>query len=101
MGKGAITMSEQLWMNILTGPVAALGLCLVLLYAIGKWAASNIPVWVDRHLKQIDKIVDSHNQDRAMYQENLKNLSISLGKVSVEVEVIKQDVQEIKTKIGK
>ena len=89
-------MTEQLMIEILTGPVAALGLCVVGLYAIAKWVGANVPVWVNRHLDQLDKIVDSHNQDREMYRESLGTLTISLQELNKEVDVIKDDVKEIK-----
>jgi len=66
------------------------------LYAIAKWVGANVPVWVNRHLDQLDKIVDSHNQDREMYRESLGTLTISLQELNKEVDVIKDDVKEIK-----
>ncbi len=89
-------MTEELMINVLTGPVAALGLCVVCLYAIAKWVGANVPVWVNRHLEQMDKIVDSHNQDREMYRESLGTLTVSLQELNKEVDVIKDDVKEIK-----
>ena len=47
-------MTEQLMIEVLTGPVAALGLCVVCLYAIAKWVGANVPYWVNRHLDQLD-----------------------------------------------
>ena len=80
----------------LTGPVAALALCLMAIYGIGKWLANHLPKWVDRHLKQIDKIVESHHQDREVYKEGLTTLTTSLKDLRGEVDVIKDDVKEIK-----
>jgi hypothetical protein len=47
-------------------------------------------------LDQLDKIVDSHNQDREMYRESLGTLTVSLQELNKEVDVIKDDVKEIK-----
>lgn len=92
-------MTEELMYQILTGPVAALGLCVITLYALAKWAGKNVPVWVNRHMDQIDKIVDSHNQDREMYRESLGTLTVSLQELNKEVDVIKDDVKDIKHSI--
>lgn len=89
-------MTEELMYQLLTGPVAALALCVITLFAIGKWVAKNVPVWVNRHMNQIDKIVDSHNQDREMYRESLGTLTVSLQEINREVDVIKDDVKDIK-----
>ena len=43
-------MTEELMIDILTGPVAALALCVFALYFIAKWLATHVPVWVDRLL---------------------------------------------------
>ncbi len=51
---------------------------------------------VDRHLTQIDNIVESHHQDREVYKEGLTTLTVSLKDLRGEVDVIKDDVKEIK-----
>lgn len=89
-------MSEETMLNILTGPVGALALCLLAIYFLARWLATHVPVWVDRHLKQIDKMIDSHNKDREMYQDTLGTLTVSLKDLGKEVDVIKDDVKEIK-----
>ena len=89
-------MTEQMMIQALTGPVAALALCLMAIYGIGKWLASHLPKWVDRHLTQIDNIVESHHQDREVYKEGLTTLTTSLKDLRGEVDVIKDDVKEIK-----
>ncbi len=39
-------MTEQMMIQVLTGPVAALALCLMAIYAIGKWLANHLPKWL-------------------------------------------------------
>lgn len=94
-------MTEELMIDILTGPVAALALCVFALYFIAKWLATHVPVWVDRHLKQIDKIVESHNEDRKVYREGLETLNVSLRDLNGEVHVLKDDVKDIKNSLDK
>jgi len=89
-------MSEETLIDILTGPVAALALCLMAIYGIGKWLATHLPKWVDRHLNQIDDIVKSHDQDRETYKESLGTITTSLKDLKGEVDVIKDDVKDIK-----
>ncbi len=89
-------MSEETMLSILTGPVGALALCLFAIYFVARWVATHVPIWVDRHLKQIDKMIDSHNHDREMYKDTLGTLTVSLKDLGKEVDVIKDDVKEIK-----
>ena len=89
-------MTEETMFHLLTGPVGALALCLFAIYFVARWVATHVPIWVDRHLKQIDKMIDSHNNDREMYKETLGTLTVSLKDLGKEVDVIKDDVKEIK-----
>jgi len=92
-------MSDDMMIQILTGPVAALALCLFAIYYVVRWMAMHIPKWVERHMGQIDRIVESHNEDRAAYQEGLQTLNMSLQELSGEMKTIRDDVQEIKRDI--
>lgn len=94
-------MSEEVMYQLLTGPVAALALCVFCLVAVARWAGANIPKIIDRHMKQIDQLVDSHNQDREMYRESLQTMSGSLRDLNAEVDIIKDDVREIKFAVKK
>ena len=92
-------MSDDMIIQILTGPVAALALCIFAIYYIARWLATHVPVWVNRHLDQFDKIVESHNEDRKAYQEGLETLNTNLSELGQEVDVIKDDVKDIKREI--
>lgn len=89
-------MTDQMMFEILTGPVAALALCVSAIFFIGRWLAKHVPIWVDRHMKQIDNIVESHNEDRKVYREGLETLNVSLRDLNGEVHVLKDDVKDIK-----
>ena len=93
-------MTNETMLQIATGPVAALALCLMFIYLVGRWLASNLPVWVDRHLKQIDRMVDSHNEDRQMYKESLNEVNKTLitlhgdiGELQIDVKAMREDIQ--------
>jgi hypothetical protein len=94
-------MTEDTLIQILTGPVAALALCISAIFYIGRWIATHLPIWVDRHMKQIDNIIDSHNEDRKVYREGLETLNMSLRDLNGEVDVIKDDVKDIKRSLDK
>lgn len=85
--------------QMLTGPFSAMVLAVILLVAVGRWLAENIPLYLDRHLKQIDKMVESHNEDREMYRENLQTLSERHNLLIRDVQEIKQDVKNLAMKV--
>lgn len=92
-------MTNEAILQIATGPVAALALCLLFIFFIGRWLAAHLPVWVDRHLKQIDRMVDSHNEDRQMYKESLNEVNKTLitlhgdiGELQVDVKAMREDM---------
>lgn len=89
-------MSEETLIQVLTGPVAALALCIAAIFYIGRWVATHLPIWVDRHMKQIDNIIESHNEDRKVYREGLETLNTSMKELNGEVHVLKDDVKDIK-----
>lgn len=86
-------------LQIATGPVAALALCLLFIYFVGRWLASNLPVWVDRHLKQIDRMVESHSEDRKIYKESLTEVNKTLQTLHGDVGDLKIDVKQIRDDI--
>ena len=92
-------MTEDTLIQILTGPVAALALCIAAIFYIGRWVATHLPIWVDRHMKQIDNIIESHNEDRKVYREGLETLNMSIRDLNGEVDVIKDDVKDIKNSL--
>lgn len=92
-------MTNEAMLQIATGPVAALALCILFIFFIGRWLAAHLPVWVDRHLKQIDRMVDSHNEDRQMYKESLNEVNKTLitlhgdiGELQVDVKAMREDM---------
>ena len=93
-------MTNEALLQIATGPVAALALCLMFIFVIGRWLAAHLAVWVDRHLKQIDRMVESHNEDRQMYKESLNEVNKTLvtlhgdiGELQIDVKAMREDIQ--------
>ena len=65
------------WAQLLTGPFSALILCAGLLYTV----LSYLPTVVDRHFETVDKMIDSHDQDRELYRESLERLTRELSQI--------------------
>ena len=86
--------------QMLTGPFSAMVLAVILLVAVGRWLATNIPLYLDRHRKQIDKMVESHNEDREMYREGLQTLTEQHNLLARDVQEIKTEVKNISMKVG-
>ena len=92
-------MTNSEIIQMLTGPFSAMVLAVIMLFFIGRWLAENVPLYLDRHLKQIDKMVDSHNEDREMYRQGLQTLTEQHNDLSREVHAISRDVSDIKNDI--
>ena len=93
-------MTNTEMIQMLTGPFSAMLLAVIMLIAIGRWLAHNVPLYLDRHLKQIDKMVDSHNEDRDMYISGLQTLTEQHNLLSRDVQEIKTEVKNISMKVG-
>tara|TARA_R100000664_G_C2730863_1_gene121451 strand:+ start:196 stop:444 length:249 start_codon:yes stop_codon:yes gene_type:complete len=65
------------WVELMTGPFSALILSLSIIYAVG----SYVPKVVDRHLLQIDKLIEQQEADRALYQRSLQEILIRLERI--------------------
>ena len=92
-------MNDAVLIQLLTGPVGDLVLCLMAIFVIGRWIGQHLPVWVNRHLDQFDRVIEEHSQDRKVYKESLYDMTIELQNVGTEVKSIKEDVVEIKAKL--
>jgi len=92
-------MNEQVLIQLLTGPVGALALCLIAIFVIGRWVGQHLPKWVERHLSQFDRLIEQHQEDRDVYQQSVRDMTVELNAMGQEVRSIKNDVVEIKAKV--
>ncbi len=92
-------MNDQVWIQLLTGPVGALVLSLMALFIVGRWVGKYLPTWVNRHLDQFDKVIKEHSYDREIYKKSIFDVTIEIKDVGKEVKAIKEDVIEIKSKL--
>ncbi len=77
-GNESMKSSEfRSWVELLTGPFSALILSLAIIYSIG----SYVPKVVDRHLTQIDKLIEQQEADRELYHRSLQEILIRLEKM--------------------
>jgi hypothetical protein len=66
------------FIDLVTGKAGALVLSVTVLYMVYKgiekiivWFASNLKIWVERHLEQIDQIIAESKEDRKIYHESM------------------------------
>ena len=83
----------------LTGPFSAMVLAVIMLSASARWLAKYVPLYLNRHLDQIDKMVDSHNEDRETWKEGLQTLTERHNLLSRDIVEIKSGIQEIRAKV--
>jgi hypothetical protein len=76
------SMSPEL-ISAITGPFSALVLAL-----LAKW----IPVIVEAHMQRFDKLIDSHDDDRKLYQNSIQRLSDRQDQMSLDIKVIRDAV---------
>lgn len=71
-------MTIERFLDIIMGQGGALALSLGMIYFIVKsirviaiWIDTKLTTWVERHLKQIDMMLDESKEDRRMYQQSM------------------------------
>ena len=83
----------------LTGPFSAMMLAVIMLIAAAKWLGKYVPLYLNRHLDQIDKMVDSHNEDREAWKNGLQTLTEQHNLLNRDIVEIKAGVAEIRAKV--
>ena len=83
----------------LTGPFSAMRLAVIMLIAGAKWLGKYVPLYLNRHLDQIDKMVESHNEDRETWKVGLQTLTEQHNLLNRDISEIKTGVAEIRAKV--
>ncbi len=83
----------------LTGPFSAMLLAVIMLIAAAKWLGKYVPLYLNRHLDQIDKMVESHNEDREAWKNGLQTLTEQHNLLNRDIVEIKAGVAEIRAKV--
>lgn len=76
-------------LQALTGPFSSLILAVTLLYTIGKWLSKWVPVYIEGTMQRWDRIIDSHDEDRRLYQSSLADLGTQQKQIADDVRIIK------------
>jgi len=85
------SMSPEL-MTALTGPFSALVLAVAILVTMARLLAKWIPVIVEAHMSRFDRIIDSHDEDRKLYQDSIQKLAERQHQMSEDIKVIREAV---------
>jgi hypothetical protein len=79
-------------LQALTGPFSSLVLAVTLLYTIGRWLSKWVPVYIEGTMMRWDKIIDSHDEDRRLYQTSLNELGTQQKQIADDVKVIRDSI---------
>ncbi len=58
------------YMELLTGPLSALALAVIMIYTIGRWLAKFVPTVVAKYMEQTDKTIEQLDRLNAAIQEH-------------------------------
>ena len=79
-------------LSAITGPFSALMLAVGMLFALGKLLAKWVPVMLEAHMQRFDRLIDSHDEDRVLYQNSIQKLSDRQDQMSLDIKVIRDAV---------
>lgn len=79
-------------LSAITGPFSALMLAVGMLFALGKLLAKWVPVMLEAHMQRFDRLIDSHDEDRILYQNSIQKLSDRQDQMSLDIKVIRDAV---------
>ena len=54
----SVEVIEMSYLELLTGPLSALALALIMIYTIGRWLARFVPSVVEKYMEQSDKTIE-------------------------------------------
>jgi len=98
---------EQL-LDLLTGKAGALVLSLMIIYftvksvqAVAVWIDVKLTKWVERHLKQIDSMLEESKADREMYQQSMLKILEQFDVIEDRIVHQGKQLERIEQKIGK
>ena len=84
-------MSPEL-ISAITGPFSALVLAVTILFALGRLLSKWVPVALDGHMSRFDKLIDSHDEDRKLYQISIHKLSDRQNQMAEDIKIIRDKV---------
>lgn len=98
---------EQM-IDLITGKAGALVFaCLTLyfivkgIFAVAKWIDDKVTKWVERHLNQIDQMLEESKEDRKMYQHSMVRILEQFDLIEDRIIHQGKQLERIEQKIGK
>ena len=87
---------DEATLSLLTGPTSSL--LLLLGMGLGLWRFTTqtvLPaakIWVDRHLDQVDKLLDQHEADRLAYLQGLQDCQERSDQFRAQLDTVERKV---------
>ena len=89
-------MTEQMLISALTGPTSSLLLLVGIGMAGWKFFSNTIvpaaKTWVDKHLEQVDAILEQHEKDRDAWLTSMQDCHKRSDQLSSEIETVSRKV---------
>lgn len=63
------------YMELLTGPLSALALAIIMIYTIGRWLAKFVPTVVAKYMEQTDKTIEQLDKLNASMQAHNEKMN--------------------------
>tara|TARA_R110000824_G_scaffold360000_2_gene547678 strand:- start:2154 stop:2465 length:312 start_codon:yes stop_codon:yes gene_type:complete len=83
-------------LSMLTGPTSSLVLLLSILWAVWKAVTQSVipavKVWVDKHLTQVDQLLESHGNDRDAWLESMRSENARHQEITASLDRIERKV---------
>ena len=67
-------MTQEKMLSAVTGPVGALALAVIVLWAMNNW----IEYFSEKHFAAVDEMMADHKEDRQVYQQSIEQLTKEL-----------------------
>ena len=69
---GAEMQDHAALLSMLTGPTSSLVLLLGMLVAVWRTLVPAVKAWVDKHLTQVDSLLEQHEKDREAWLQSMR-----------------------------
>ena len=64
-------MTQEKMLSAVTGPVGALALAVIVLWAMNNW----IEYFSEKHFAAVDEMIKDHKEDRQVYKQSIEQLA--------------------------
>ena len=67
-------MTQEKMLSAVTGPVGALALAVIVLWAMNNW----IEYFSEKHFEAVEQMMASHKEDRQLYKKTIEELTAEI-----------------------